>query len=382
MAVTDPTDPTAPDDEPAATPAPLVKCLVWDLDGTLWRGTVLEGDEPVLRPGVRTLLDTLDQRGVLHAVASRNDHDQAWAHLERLGVSEYFVCAHIGWGRKPDSLRRIADQLNFDTSTLAFVDDTAHELAEMAAHLPQVRRYTPQDLEGLADRPEFTPEVTTADAAGRRRMYQAGMAREQARADFDGPNEEFLRSLRIEMTIARATEADLHRLSELTLRTSQMNATGVHYTHDTLVELIADPDHEVLAVTMRDRFGSHGAIGVALLATGPGHWHLKLLATSCRVVSFGAGSMILRNLMDQAAQAGVDLLADFRPTERNRMMEIAYRFAGFQDAPATTSAPPPPAEDGVLRLHTTPKRQPPEQAVTVVAVDLTRGRVPTRGESE
>ncbi|MFE5297084.1 HAD-IIIC family phosphatase [Streptomyces sp. NPDC056632] len=367
MTVTD----TADKDRGAtAAAAPPVKCLVWDLDGTLWQGTVLEGDLPVLRPGVRELLDALDRRGILHAVASRNDHDQAWPHLERLGVAEYFVCARIGWGRKPDAVKDIAERLGFATGALAFVDDTEHERAEMAARLPEVRVYTPEDLEHLGDRPEFTPDVVTADAAGRRRMYQAGMARDRAREAFDGPDEEFLRSLEIEMGIARATEDDLHRLSELTLRTSQMNATGVHYAHDDLVRLIAEPGHEVLAVTMKDRFGSHGAVGVVLLRTDTPRWHLKLLATSCRVVSFGAGSLILRNLLDQAARNGTGVVADFRPTDRNRVMEIAYRFAGFEDAPAEATEELPPAEDGVQRLHAAPDRQPPERAVTVRAVRL------------
>ncbi|WP_317452266.1 HAD-IIIC family phosphatase [Streptomyces sp. CBMA370] len=355
---------------PSAASAPPVKCLVWDLDGTLWQGTLLEGDEPELRPGVRELIAELDRRGILHAVASRNDHDQAWPHLERLGVAEYFVSARIGWGRKPESVRGIAERLGFATAALAFVDDTEYERAEMAAHLPEVRVYTPEDLASLAERPEFTPGTVTAEAAGRRRMYQAGMARDRAREEFDGPDEAFLRSLEIEMSIGRATEGDLVRLAELTLRTSQMNATGVHYPHDALVRLIAEPGHEVLAVTMRDRFGSHGAVGVVLLRTDTPQWHLKLLATSCRVVSFGAGSLILRNLLDQAARAGTGIVADFRPTDRNRVMEITYRFAGFEDAPAGATRGLPPAEDGVQRLHALPERQPPERAVTVRAVDL------------
>jgi methoxymalonate biosynthesis protein len=82
-------------------------------------------------------------------------------------------------------------------------------------------------------------------------------------------------------------------------------------------------------VTLTDRFGPHGAVGVMLLERRFPVWHLKLLATSCRVVSFGAGAVILSWLIDQAAQAGAHLAADFRRTDRNRMMDIAYRFAGF-----------------------------------------------------
>src|SRR5262249_59024216 len=127
---------------------------------------------------------------------------------------------------------------------------------------------------------------------------------------------------------------------------------------ETLGELCADPQHDVLMATLRDRFGPHGAIGILLLERHPDVWHLKLLATSCRVVSLGAGATIITWLIDQAARAGVHLLADFRRTPRNRMMEIAYRFSGFTgDVCACAAAVPATGDvDGLERLHLTPVR--------------------------
>jgi methoxymalonate biosynthesis protein len=351
-------------------PETLVKCLVWDLDNTLWTGTLLEGDQLELRPGVLDVLRELDRRGVLHAVASRNDHDPAWAQLERLGVAEYFVAAEIGWGRKPESVRRIADTLQFALTTVAFVDDQPHERAEVSLRHPEVRVYAHDQVADLPNRPEFTPAVVTPEASARRAKYRAGVARDIARQEFTGPDEDFLRSLDIRMSIVRGTPADLDRLSELTLRTSQMNATGVHYSHDDLAALTTDPDHEVLAVSLADRFGSHGAIGVMLVGREPAAWHVKLLATSCRVVSFGAGAVLLRWLTDQAARAGVHLVADFKPTDRNRIMEITYRFAGFTGTDCACLATAAPPADGVQRLHLVPERQDPSPTIQVEAVDL------------
>ena len=203
--------------------------------------------------------------------------------------------------------------------------------------------------------PEFSPEVVTVDAGGAAQMYQASFRRDAERESFSGPDEEFLRSLELVMTIKRADEEDLSRVEELTLRTSQMNATGVHYPDAVCVRCSADPDHEVLTVTMADRFGPHGAVGVMLLEYHPAVWHLKLLATSCRVVSFGAGAVILNWLIDQAAQAGVHLAADFRPTDRNRMMDIAYRFAGFtnESCDCLGSIGLAHGEGDIQRLHLT-----------------------------
>jgi methoxymalonate biosynthesis protein len=162
-------------------------------------------------------------------------------------------------------------------------------------------------------------------------------------------------------------------VEELTLRTSQMNATGVHYPDVVLRTLLADPRHEVLVVTMTDRFGPHGAVGIVLLEKYRAVWHLKLLATSCRVVAFGAGTVLLNWLADQAAAAGVHLVADFRRTDRNRMMEVAYRFAGFGDDPCACDADLRAGTDGVGRLHLLPHRQcTAATTMAVHAIDLTQ----------
>ncbi|MEU0007811.1 HAD-IIIC family phosphatase [Streptomyces sp. NPDC006314] len=352
-----------------------VKCLVWDLDNTLWQGTLSEGDVVSVPDGVRELIVELDSRGVLQSVASKNDHDVAWAKLEELGLAEYFVLPRIGWGPKSDSVREIAEQLKFAHGTVAFVDDQPAERAEVAFHLPEVRCYAADRLAELAGLPEFSPRSVTVDSRRRRQMYQAGFRREAEQAAFRGPDEEFLRSLQLEMHIGRASEEQLSRVEELTLRTSQMNATGVHYSDAELRELLTDPGHEVLVTTMADRFGPHGAVGVLLLRTLPDVWHLKLLATSCRVVSFGAGAAILNWLIDQAAQAGAHLVADFRATERNRMMEIAYRFAGFGEEPCACRDELPAARaEEVQRLHLVSGRREQHATIRISAPDLAAGR--------
>jgi methoxymalonate biosynthesis protein len=330
----------------------LVKCLVWDLDNTLWNGTILEDRKVELSDEIRNLIIELDSRGILQSVASKNDHDLAWGRLEELGIAEYLVLPRITWGPKSDSVAQIAKELNFALNTIAFIDDQPAERAEVVFHAPEVRCYEAEQALSLAGLPEFSPQVVTVDARRRREMYQAGFKRDAEKNSFAGPDEEFLRSLELEMAIKQADEDDLSRVEELTLRTSQMNATGVHYSDETLRGLLADPRHEVLTVTLADRFGPHGAVGVMLLEYHPEVWHLKLLATSCRVVSFGAGTVILNWLIDQAAQAGAHLAADFRRTDRNRMMDVAYRFAGFTDDTCACIAQlGPRAEDDIQRLH-------------------------------
>jgi methoxymalonate biosynthesis protein len=347
----------------------VVKCLVWDLDNTLWRGTLLEEDGVYIDDEVLHTIEILDSRGILQSVASKNDHDLAWSRLSELGVAEYFVFPQIAWGPKSNSVRYIAEQLNFSQETIAFIDDQPTERAEVAFHLPAVRCYSQSQIATLPGLPEFNPIVVTIDAGRRRHMYQAAVRRDQYGNDFQGPDDAFLRSLDLRLRIDRAAPEDLLRAEELTLRTSQMNATGVHYPETILRELCGDPDYEVLLASLDDRFGSHGVVGVVLVEMHEACWHLKLLATSCRVVSLGVGATVMTWLIGHASDAGVHLVADFRATERNRIMEITYRFLGFNDSGCPCHDLLPQRDD-IQRLHLVPDRREMPTTVQLIAPDL------------
>jgi methoxymalonate biosynthesis protein len=357
-------------EDPVSDTPTLVKCLVWDLDNTLWRGTLLEDPDVELFEQTREVIVELDSRGILQSISSKNDYDLAWARLEKLGLAEYFLHPQINWGRKSDSVTTIAERLNFAIGTIAFIDDLPSERAEVEFHAPEVRCYAAEQLAELTGLPEFSPAVVTVDARRRREMYQAGARRDAEKESYNGPDEDFLRSLDLVMVVKRADEEDLSRVEELTLRTSQMNATGVHYSDETLRALLSDPQHEVLTVSLSDRFGPHGAVGVILLERGEALWRLKLLATSCRVVTFGAGAVLLNWLVDQTARGGAHLAADFRRTDRNRMMEIAYRFAGFTDEPCACTALLEAPDEGVQVLHLAADRRQGPTTMTVTAPEL------------
>src|SRR5262249_61930986 len=107
----------------------------------------------------------------------------AWAKLKEFGLAEYFVLPQISWGPKSEAVRAIADGLNFDLSTVAFLDDRPTERAEVAFHLPQVRCYPVEDLPRLATLPEFNPVHVTADSARRRPGDQAGFRRTEGQEE-------------------------------------------------------------------------------------------------------------------------------------------------------------------------------------------------------
>jgi FkbH-like protein len=335
-----------------------VKCVVWDLDNTVWDGILLEGGDVRVRPEAATLIRTLDQRGILNSVASRNDRDAAMAALERAGLTEFILCPQINWNAKSDSVAAVASALNIGLDAIAFVDDQEFERDEVRFRHPRVLCYDAADVASLADRPEFTPKFVTGETSQRRHMYASGFERDHAEQEFAGTNEEFLATLGMVMTIAPATVGDLRRAEELTIRTNQLNSTGVTYSYADLETMLASPRHLLLVAGLDDRYGSYGKIGLALAETSGPDWTLKLLLMSCRVMSRGVGTVLLHHVMRRANAAGARLLAEFVPTDRNRVMYVTYRFAGFTEhaerdgvhilAGPAGEVPEPP---GYLRLN-------------------------------
>jgi FkbH-like protein len=308
-----------------------IKCVVWDLDHTLWDGMLLEDSDVSLKPGVVDIIKALDARGILHSIASRNDQTTAEKKLQQFGLYEYFLYPHINWNAKSASLQEIAKELNLGLDTFAFIDDQSFERAEVAFMLPEVLCIDAQNIHTLLTMPEMMPRFLTEDAQRRRFMYQSDRLRNEAEQSFVGPNEAFLASLQMVFTIKSAQEEDLQRAEELTVRTHQLNTTGHTYSYDELNAFRLSDMHQLLIASLDDKYGSYGKIGLALVEQHRDAWTIKLLLMSCRVMSRGVGTLMLTHIMKTAKQAGVALRADFVSTERNRMMYITYKFTGFKE---------------------------------------------------
>jgi FkbH-like protein len=321
---------TLPATNPAVAAVRPPKCVVWDLDDTLWRGTLLEGDAVGISPGIRETLAELDARGIVHSIASRNDPQHAIARLRELGVDEYFLYPQIGWGAKSEAIARIAAALNIGVDAIAFVDDQPFERDEVAFAHP-VLCLDPEPLHRLLDLPELNPRFLTEDSRLRRVMYQQDASRKAAESEYRGPSADFLRTLEMRFEIDEACEADLQRAEELTVRTHQLNTTGYTYSYEDLDAYRQSDRHKLLIASLTDRFGPYGKIGLTLVECGDDAWTIKLLLMSCRVMSRGVGSVLLGYLMGLAREAGVPLRAEFKSNGRNRMMYVTYRFAHFEE---------------------------------------------------
>ena len=310
---------------------PLVKCVVWDLDNTLWDGILLESDHVRLKSEIPDILKTLGARGIVHSIASKNDGEMAMRKLEEFGIADYFLYPQINWNAKSASIHQIQQCLNIGMETILFLDDEAYEREEVNSVHQDVTCWDASEIAVLLDHPRLNPPYVTEDAKRRRLMYLEEIQRKTEKQEFKGPTAEFLASLDMKLIISEAQEDDLPRAEELTVRTHQLNATGRTYRYAVLKRFCSSDTHKLFVCELKDRFGSYGKIGLALVQITEEVWHLKLLLVSCRVISRGIGTILLSFIMQQAKAAGKTLLADFTKTKQNAMMLVAYRFANFQE---------------------------------------------------
>jgi methoxymalonate biosynthesis protein len=312
----------------------IVKCVIWDLDHTLLSGVYLESgaQPPPPDPAMVTAAAQLRDRGIIHAIASRNPPEAARYAARVTGLD--FAAAECGWGRKSEAVRRITADLGLAPDAVAFVDDDLYERAEVSSAVPEVLVLSPEDMAEAVGWPEFSPAVVTAEARRRGEMYAERRHRLAEARAFAGSRDEFLRYCRTRVTIAPAAVGDVPRLHELSVRTHQFNTTGEAVPEPALRELIGSPAHQVTIVRLSDRFGDDGVVGGCVVELGPGRaWTVTVLMMSCRAMGRGVIQALLAWLARSAAQAGAATLAvPCLVTPRNVPLRLALAAAGFRAA--------------------------------------------------
>ena len=273
----------------------------------------------------------MDERGILNSISSKNEYNLAISKLKEFRIDKYFIYPQISWNSKASSVKKIAELINIGIDTFAFVDDQPFEREEVKYSHLNVLCIDAVDISEIPDMPEMIPRFITAESKERRKIYQSDIKRKKLEEKFEGPGDEFLSTLDMEFTISEATEDDLQRAEELTMRTHQLNTTGYTYSYDELNFFRQSSDYKLLISGLDDKYGTYGKIGVTLIKTEKDAWYIKLLLMSCRVMARGVGNVLINYLMQEAKKQGVRLCAELIPTDRNRMMYMTYKFANFKE---------------------------------------------------
>ena len=326
----------------------VVKALAVDLDNTLWGGVLGEDGVHGIRlgreyPGAaflelqRALVD-LHRRGIMLAIASKNNDDEAWnavsTHEGMLLKPAHFAARRIGWGSKADSLREIATELNIGLGAIAFLDDNPVERQQMRMQLPEVHVIElPDDVlqyaQAVRDCPLFE-RLQLSDEDRKRNEFYADQKKREELIARCATTEDFLRSLRQVAEIAPAGPATIARVAQLTQKTNQFNLTTRRYTETAVAELAARDDAEVFSIRITDTFNDNGITGVAILRYTSQCCEIDTFLLSCRVIGRSVETALLSFVCAQARRRGVArLLGSYIPTAANAPAADFYPRHGF-----------------------------------------------------
>jgi HAD-superfamily phosphatase, subfamily IIIC/FkbH-like domain len=342
----------------SGTGAATIKCLVWDLDNTLWDGILVEdGPEKIrIRERVVDVIRRADERGILNSIASKNNYDDGMQVLRAFGIDEYFLYPQIKWQPKSRSLAHIAHLLNIGVDTLALIDDQVFEREEVKATLPQVTVIDAAAYGEIPARPEWRAAVTD-ESRSRRAMYREQEQRETALLSHQGDYLAFLKDCRMEITLRPLDESNLQRVYELAQRTNQLNFSGNRYQMSELREIAGRAYQETYVISCADRFGDYGIVGFAVVETSAPR--LLDLMFSCRVQGKRVEHAFLAFLLNRfLRRPGEDFHAAYRRTTKNAPAGKVFEEMGFESA---TDGDPSSLvfhygraipDDGIIELHT------------------------------
>ncbi len=327
------------------------KCLVLDLDNTVWGGVI--GDDGVegivLGQGtaageahlaLQHYARRLSQRGVILAVCSKNDEVNAFAgfdqHPEMLLKRSDIACFVANWQDKATNLREIAERLNIGLDSLVFVDDNPVERGLIRRELPMVAvPELPEEpaeyVTTLARAGYFEALEITAEDRERAEQYRANAEREGLRrsaTDMDS----FLDALGMTLTWSSFDPASLKRVVQLINKTNQFNLTTRRYSEADVLTMLRDPNTATVQMRLTDVYGDNGMIGLVIGRRTPeGALLIDTWLMSCRVLGRQVEEATLNLLAEHAVRLGcTSLIGEFRPTAKNSMVREHYAKLGFE----------------------------------------------------
>jgi FkbH-like protein len=326
------------------------KCLVLDLDNTLWGGVI--GDDGVdgikLGQGsavgeahlaVQRLALELRSRGVILAVCSKNEDDAARKpfreHPDMLLREDEIAVFQANWTDKASNLKLIAKTLNIGVDALVFLDDNPAERMQVRRELPFVGvPELPDDpslyARTLAAAGYFEAVAFSAEDRKRADYYKANAERAVALSS-SGDMAGYLRSLDMVCTIGPVDATTLPRVSQLINKSNQFNLTTRRYSEAEVAAAASDPRRHISQVRLVDRFGDNGIIAVLIAIKGDKAWEIDTWLMSCRVLGRRVEEACLQHLIAAARREGAsELIGRYVPTAKNRMVAEHYRKFGFE----------------------------------------------------
>ena len=225
------------------------KCIIWDLDNTLWNGILIEKKDVIISEEMISIIHELDKRGIIQSIASRNNFENVNRILTKYNIEKFFLYPQINWSPKSESLKKISENLHISYESMVLIDDDPFEREEVKYSIPSITCLDAKYKKKILSDKRFIPTYINSDSISRREYYLNEQQRKKVEMNFKGSNSDFLNSLNMEVNIFLAREKDINRIQELTIRTHQLNSTGYTYSRKKISEMIISKDFDVFIVS-------------------------------------------------------------------------------------------------------------------------------------
>ena len=281
-----------------------IKLVIWDLDETLWRGTISEGEVFPVPANIEFIKLTTDM-GIVHSICSKNDYAVVQKKLAELGLWEYFVFASIDWSSKGSRVRHIIDSMKLRDVNVLFVDDNIQNLEEAKHFCPGIMAATPDALGELYAEAAIAPKTDITHK--RLEQYKVLQEKEASKEAF-ASNEDFLMSCNIRVEIHSDCANQLDRIADLVIRSNQLNYTKLRSSKEELAALFADGSVDSGYVSVRDRFGDYGIVGFYAVKDGRAQHYVF----SCRTLGMQVEQYVYMKLGCPVVEVSGEVVSPLR----------------------------------------------------------------------
>ena len=325
------------------------KCLVLDLDNTLWGGIIGEDGIDGIKIGgeypgnsflffQQSLLE-LSKNGIILTVCSKNNESdvfEVWEkHPNIILTKDHFVNIKINWNNKADNIKQIANELNLGLDSFVFVDDNPTERELVKQLLPSVSVPEFPDFPYLF--PIFTKKLIedyftayklSKEDVFKTQQYKQNALRTKLQVSFTN-FDEYLKSLNIEIKIETLNNLNIARLAQLTQKTNQFNLTTFRYTETDLISIKED-NGLIFGMRVEDRFGDYGLTGLIIIKLIENNAEIDTFLLSCRILGKDIEMFFLERVLLELKELNINnIYAKYIPTKKNKQVEDLYSKCNF-----------------------------------------------------
>lgn len=325
------------------------KCLVLDLDNTLWGGIIgddgmenlqLSNDGPgkAFYDFQREILK-LYHRGILLAINSKNTEEVALEAIEKhpymVLKKEHFISMKINWQNKAQNIKAIAEEINIGMDSLVFLDDSGFEREVISSQFPEV--LVPELPQEPSEYAQFLRKLdvfdflsVTKDDFRRNEMYKANIKRDKLK-DTVVDIEDFYYSLKMIATINTISSFHVPRIAQMTQKTNQFNLTTIRYTEAEIKQFMQSEKEDVYYLNLADKFGDNGIVGTAIIEKDDSKADINSFIFSCRVLGRTAETAFLKYILNDLKKQGMkEVIGKYIPTKKNMPCKDFYKNHQFK----------------------------------------------------